>query len=63
MVMTRQNVSQLDDFQALADNYNATLRITRMRPSGRSADVGRPAPAPRAAARPVQLACRTVIGC
>ena len=34
VVMTRQNVAQLDDFKALADNYGATLRITRLRPSG-----------------------------
>ena len=39
VVMTRHNVAQLDDFKALADRYNATLRITRMRPSGRGADV------------------------
>ena len=39
VVMTRQNVAQLDDFKALADRYNATLRITRLRPSGRGADV------------------------
>jgi hypothetical protein len=37
--MTRQNVAQLDEFKALADRYNATLRITRLRPSGRGADV------------------------
>ncbi|QKT08225.1 mycofactocin radical SAM maturase [Gordonia sp. X0973] len=39
VVMTRHNVAQLDEFKALADRYNATLRITRMRPSGRGADV------------------------
>ncbi|MEC4613013.1 mycofactocin radical SAM maturase [Tsukamurella tyrosinosolvens] len=39
VVMTRQNVAQLDDFKALADRYGATLRITRLRPSGRGADV------------------------
>ncbi|MCZ4537396.1 mycofactocin radical SAM maturase [Gordonia terrae] len=39
VVMTRQNVAQLDEFKALADRYNATLRITRLRPSGRGADV------------------------
>ena len=33
------NVDQLDDFKALADHYGATLRITRLRPSGRGADV------------------------
>jgi mycofactocin radical SAM maturase len=39
VVVTRQNVGQLDDFKALADSYGATLRITRLRPSGRGADV------------------------
>lgn len=39
VVVTRQNVTQLDEFKALADRYGATLRLTRMRPSGRGADV------------------------
>jgi mycofactocin radical SAM maturase len=39
VVVTRQNVSQLDAFQALADRYRAQLRLTRLRPSGRGADV------------------------
>ncbi|MBY6679314.1 mycofactocin radical SAM maturase [Rhodococcus sp. BP-332] len=39
VVVTRHNVSQLDEFKALADAYDATLRITRLRPSGRGADV------------------------
>ncbi|WP_137724951.1 mycofactocin radical SAM maturase [Prescottella subtropica] len=39
VVVTRENVSQLDEFKALADKYGATLRITRLRPSGRGADV------------------------
>ena len=39
VVVTRENVGQLDEFKALADRYNATLRITRLRPSGRGADV------------------------
>jgi mycofactocin radical SAM maturase len=39
VVVTRHNVDQLDDFKALADQYGATLRITRLRPSGRGADV------------------------
>ena len=38
VVVTRHNVGQLDDFQALADGYGAQLRITRLRPSGRGAD-------------------------
>src|SRR5262249_28601737 len=39
VVCTRHNVGQLDDFQALADRFGATLRLTRLRPSGRGADV------------------------
>lgn len=39
VVVTRENVAQLDDFKALADRFGATLRITRLRPSGRGADV------------------------
>ncbi|MGW0042819.1 mycofactocin radical SAM maturase [Rhodococcus sp. NPDC003348] len=39
VVVTRQNVSQLDEFKALAGKYGATLRITRLRPSGRAVDV------------------------
>ncbi len=38
VVVTRHNVDQLDDFKALADEYGAQLRITRLRPSGRGAD-------------------------
>ncbi|MEU8631965.1 mycofactocin radical SAM maturase [Amycolatopsis sp. NPDC048633] len=38
VVMTRHNVSQLDEFKAIADRYGAQLRITRLRPSGRGAD-------------------------
>ena len=38
VVVTRQNVDQLDDFRAVADEYGAQLRITRLRPSGRGAD-------------------------
>jgi [mycofactocin precursor peptide]-tyrosine decarboxylase / 3-amino-5-[(4-hydroxyphenyl)methyl]-4,4-dimethylpyrrolidin-2-one synthase len=39
VVVTRQNVSQLDAFKALADRYRAQLRLTRLRPSGRGAVV------------------------
>jgi mycofactocin radical SAM maturase len=39
VVMTRQNVSQLDAFKSIADSFGAQLRITRLRPSGRGADV------------------------
>jgi mycofactocin radical SAM maturase len=39
VVMTRENVSQLDAFKEIADRYAAQLRITRLRPSGRGADV------------------------
>lgn len=39
VVLTRHNAAQLDDFKALADRYMAQLRLTRLRPSGRGADV------------------------
>jgi len=39
VVCTRHNIGQLDEFQALADRFGATLRLTRLRPSGRGADV------------------------
>jgi mycofactocin radical SAM maturase len=39
VVITRENVHQLDDFEALADRFGAQLRLTRLRPSGRGADV------------------------
>src|SRR5215475_8499224 len=39
VVVTRHNVDQLDEFATLASRYGATLRITRLRPSGRGADV------------------------
>ncbi|MGZ4253993.1 MAG: mycofactocin radical SAM maturase, partial [Solirubrobacteraceae bacterium] len=39
VVITRENIDQLDDFEALADNFGAQLRLTRLRPSGRGADV------------------------
>jgi mycofactocin radical SAM maturase len=39
VVMTRHNVDQLDAFKAIADSFGAQLRITRLRPSGRGADV------------------------
>jgi mycofactocin radical SAM maturase len=39
VVCTRHNIDQLDAFKALADRYGATLRLTRLRPSGRGADV------------------------
>lgn len=38
VVVTRNNVDQLDDFKVLADSYGAQLRITRLRPSGRGVD-------------------------
>ena len=38
VVATRHNIDQFDDFKALADQYGATLRLTRLRPSGRGAD-------------------------
>ncbi len=39
VVVTRHNVGQLDDFAALAGRYGAQLRLTRLRPAGRGADV------------------------
>ena len=39
VVVTRENVGQLDLFKALADRHGATLRLTRLRPSGRGAEV------------------------
>jgi [mycofactocin precursor peptide]-tyrosine decarboxylase / 3-amino-5-[(4-hydroxyphenyl)methyl]-4,4-dimethylpyrrolidin-2-one synthase len=39
VVATRANVDQLDAFKAIADRHHAQLRITRLRPSGRGADV------------------------
>jgi mycofactocin radical SAM maturase len=39
VVVTRENAGQLDAFKALADVYGAQLRLTRLRPSGRGADV------------------------
>jgi mycofactocin radical SAM maturase len=35
VVMTRHNVGQVDDYEALAAEYGAELRLTRFRPSGR----------------------------
>src|SRR6202000_3413269 len=39
VVCTRQNIGQLDEFKALADRSGAQLRLPRLRPSGRGADV------------------------
>jgi mycofactocin biosynthetic radical S-adenosylmethionine protein MftC len=39
VVVTRHNVSQLDELKALADRFGAVLRLTRLRPSGRGAQV------------------------
>jgi mycofactocin radical SAM maturase len=39
VVATRHNIEQLDAFMTLADRYQAQLRLTRLRPSGRGADV------------------------
>ena len=35
VVVTRENVTQLDAFAAIAESYGAQLRLTRFRPSGR----------------------------
>ena len=39
VVVTRENIGQLDEFEQIADRFGAQLRITRLRPSGRGADV------------------------
>ncbi len=39
VVATRHNVSQMDAFEQLAGDHGAELRVTRLRPSGRGADV------------------------
>jgi mycofactocin radical SAM maturase len=39
VVCTRRNIPQLDALKVLADRYGAQLRLTRLRPSGRGADV------------------------
>ncbi|MGW4488674.1 mycofactocin radical SAM maturase [Amycolatopsis sp. NPDC004368] len=39
VVVTRRNAGQLDAFKAIADRHGAQLRLTRLRPSGRGADV------------------------
>jgi len=39
VVVTRANITQLDAFKAIADAHGAQLRLTRLRPSGRGADV------------------------
>ena len=38
VVVTRQNMAELDALSALAEGYGAQLRLTRLRPSGRGAD-------------------------
>ena len=38
VVVTRDNVSQLDQFSEMAQHYGAQLRLTRFRPSGRGAE-------------------------
>ena len=38
VVMTRDNIPQLDAFESLAAQYGAELRLTRLRPAGRGAD-------------------------
>lgn len=39
VVVTRESVEQLDEFERLAQSYGAQLRLTRLRPSGRGVDV------------------------
>ena len=57
VVCTRHNIGQLDEFKAIADRYGAQLRLTRLRPSGRGADVWEELhPRPGAAAPALRLA-------
>lgn len=37
--VTRQNFHEIDDLYAMAQHYGASLRLTRLRPSGRGRDV------------------------
>ena len=39
VVMTRDSIEQLDEFETLAASFGAQLRLTRLRPSGRGVDV------------------------
>lgn len=39
VVMTRESVEQLDEFEGLAKRYGAELRLTRLRPSGRAVEL------------------------
>ena len=39
VVVTRDNIAELDALASLADGYGAQLRLTRLRPAGRGADV------------------------
>jgi mycofactocin biosynthetic radical S-adenosylmethionine protein MftC len=39
VVMTRDNIPQLDQFETLARDYGAELRLTRLRPAGRGVQV------------------------
>jgi mycofactocin radical SAM maturase len=38
VVVTRENILQLEEFSRIAEGYGAQLRLTRFRPSGRGAD-------------------------
>jgi len=38
VVMTRENIPQIDSYAQLANEYGAELRLTRFRPSGRGVD-------------------------
>jgi mycofactocin biosynthetic radical S-adenosylmethionine protein MftC len=39
VVVTNENVGQLDEYEAMAQHYGAELRLTRLRPSGRGVEV------------------------
>ena len=61
---TRHNAGQLDEFKAIADRYGAQLRLTRLRPSGRGADVWDELhPTPRSSASSTTGCSRTARTC
>ncbi len=55
VVATRHNVAHLDELEALAGSFGATLRVTRLRPSGRGTHS-------YAALRPTELQNRELFG-
>jgi putative mycofactocin binding protein MftB len=58
VVVTRHNVTQLDELKALADTHGAQLRLTRLRPSGRGAESWHLLPGPATPIRSPALLLR-----